>query len=249
MRKIDIILLPMLFTLLMLLSNPGHVFSQIQIKDFDEERLSVPKTDARGEEGSKSQAEPEILIDKEMKYVAGEDGLWFTDDDEIANSLRSIRVHGKGTHKYDNMRIGINGRLDTLQAAILNTKFKLFPKEVELRQQVAQRYSDLLSKSGNCVITPHVPEGFKSAWAQYSVLAKDQNHRLKIQEKLKAENIPTAIYYPKPLHLQTAYSDLGYTEGSFPVSEDCSNRIFSLPMHPYLDETDRKEIVATLMDS
>jgi UDP-2-acetamido-2-deoxy-ribo-hexuluronate aminotransferase len=176
----------------------------------------------------------------------GDGGMIFTDDDEIANSLRSIRVHGKGTHKYDNMRIGINGRLDTLQAAILNTKFKLFPKEVELRQQVAQRYSDLLSKSGNCVITPHVPEGFKSAWAQYSVLAKDQNHRLKIQEKLKAENIPTAIYYPKPLHLQTAFSNLGYTEGCFPVSEDCSNRIFSLPMHPYLKAEDQEKIATVI---
>jgi UDP-2-acetamido-2-deoxy-ribo-hexuluronate aminotransferase len=96
------------------------------------------------------------------------------------------------------------------------------------------------------VITPHVPEGCKSAWAQYSVLAKNQNHRLKIQEKLQAENIPTAIYYPKPLHLQTAYSDLGYTEGSFPVSEDCSNRIFSLPMHPYLKAEDQEKIASVI---
>ena len=177
----------------------------------------------------------------------GDGGMIFTDDTEIAERLKSIRVHGKGTHKYDNMRIGINGRLDTLQAAILNAKFTIFPKEVEQRQQVAKRYTELLSNNGKgSVVTPFVPENCKSAWAQYSVLARDETHRAELQEKLKAANIPSAIYYPKPLHLQTAFVDLNYEVGSFPVSEDCSSRIFSLPMHPYLREEDQIKITTLI---
>jgi UDP-2-acetamido-2-deoxy-ribo-hexuluronate aminotransferase len=177
----------------------------------------------------------------------GDGGMIFTDESETAERLKSIRVHGKGTHKYDNMRIGINGRLDTLQAAILNEKFKLFPKEVELRQQVADRYTELLSNNGNgTVVTPFVPENCKSAWAQYSVLAKDQSHRSILQERLKSANIPSAIYYPTPLHLQTAFKNLGYKEGDFPVSENCSKRIFSLPMHPYLNANDQEIIAAVI---
>jgi len=175
----------------------------------------------------------------------GDGGMIFTEDDEIAERLKSIRVHGKGTHKYDNLRIGINGRLDTLQAAILSAKLNIFPDEVELRQQVANRYTELFSERST-VVPPHIPEDHKSAWAQYSVLAEDDQHRSQLQEKLKSANIPTAIYYPTPLHLQTAFSNLGYKEGDFPISENCSERIFSLPMHPYLKEEDQVKIAALI---
>ena len=171
----------------------------------------------------------------------GDGGMCFTDNDDLAAILDSIRVHGKGSHKYDNARIGINGRLDTLQAAILLAKFEIFPKEVELRQQAAQRYTNLLSHNQS-PITPYLPRESRSVWAQYSVLAKDETHRNLLMDKLKAAGTPTAIYYPKPLHLQTAYSALGYKKGDFPISESCAERIFSIPMHPYLKKEDQKKI-------
>ena len=162
----------------------------------------------------------------------GDGGMCFTDNDEVAEKLRSLLFHGKGHHKYDNVRIGINGRLDTIQAAILLAKFDIFPEEVELRQKIAEHYSNLLN-SYSTITTPSIPTGYKSAWAQYSILAKDVEHRSELQDKLKENGIPTAIYYPKPLHLQTAFSSLGYREGDFPISEDYAQRIFSIPMHPY----------------
>ena len=178
----------------------------------------------------------------------GDGGMCFTNNDDIAVSMKSIRVHGKGTHKYDNIRIGINGRLDTIQASILLAKFEIFPEEVELRQKVARRYSTLLN-GADTISIPGVPEKMKSVWAQYSLLAEDENQRSQLQSKLKSNDIPTAIYYPRPLHLQSAFSNLGYHEGDFAMSEDCSRRIFSIPMHPYLkDEEQRKiaEIIANL---
>jgi len=173
----------------------------------------------------------------------GDGGMCFTNDDEIDKTLRSIRVHGQGSDKYDNVRIGINGRLDTLQAAILLAKFEIFPEEIGLRQEVAAGYDELLAGS---VATPRIPEGYKSAWAQYSVLARDSRERTAFMAKLKEAGIPTAIYYPKPLHLQTAFAPLGYREGGFPVSEECAGRIFSLPMHPYLTAEDQQRIAAVL---
>ena len=171
----------------------------------------------------------------------GDGGMCFTDNDSLAAALDSIHVHGKGSHKYDNARIGINGRLDTLQAAILLAKFEIFPEEVELRQEVAVRYTSHLTPHST-LHTPHVPSGLRSVWAQYSVLAQDENHRSKLQKVLSDNGIPTAIYYPKPLHLQTAFASLGYKKGDFPISEDCAERIFSLPMHPYLNENDQRKI-------
>jgi len=179
----------------------------------------------------------------------GDGGMCFTDDDHLAEIMTSIRVHGKGGHKYDNVRIGINGRLDTLQAAILLAKFDIFPEEVELRQTVAQRYTDLLSTSHNAPSTisaPHIPAGHISAWAQYSILARDENHRTALLKKLQDSKIPSTIYYPKPLHMQTAFAHLGYKEGDFPVSEDCASRIFSLTMHPYLTEQEQTKIAEVL---
>ena len=175
----------------------------------------------------------------------GDGGMCFTDDAALAAVLDSIRVHGKGSHKYDNARIGINGRLDTLQATILLAKFAIFPEEVELRNTAATHYTTHLTPDPS-LLTPFVPAGYKSVWAQYSILARDEAHRTALMEKLKASGIPTAIYYPKPLHLQTAFAPLGYTPGAFPVSEDAASRIFSLPMHPYLQESDQNLIINAL---
>jgi dTDP-4-amino-4,6-dideoxygalactose transaminase len=178
----------------------------------------------------------------------GDGGMCFTDDDQLAQAMNSIRIHGKGSDKYDNVRIGINGRLDTLQAAILLAKFDIFPEEIELRQQVARGYSKLLSKCLDLV--PPFPFSNqidqKSAWAQYSLLTESDNQRNEIMNKLKSAGIPTAIYYPKPLHLQTAFAHLRYKTGDFPISEDCARRIFSVPMHPYLTEQDQIKIAEAI---
>jgi len=175
----------------------------------------------------------------------GDGGMCFTEDDSTAEIMRSLRIHGQGTNKYDNVRVGVNGRMDTLQSAILLAKFDIFPDEVELRQKVAKHYTELLAPC-SMLNTPCVSEGYKSVWAQYSVLAKDEQHRSAIQAKLKDAGIPTAIYYPKPLHLQDAFAFLGYKEGEFPISESISKRIFSLPMHPYLQAEDQQRIAEIL---
>ncbi len=175
----------------------------------------------------------------------GDGGMCFTDDTQLAQIMNSIKVHGKGSDKYDNIRIGINGRLDTLQAAILLAKFNIFPEEVELRQTVAQRYTNLIPPD-LLPITHNPRPGIRSAWAQYSLLAKDESHRTVLLKKLQDNKIPTAIYYPKPLHMQTAFSHLGYKKSDFPVSEDCASRIFSIPMHPYLTE-DQQTKIAEIM--
>lgn len=202
----------------------------------------------------------------------GDGGMCFTSDDALAALLDSIRVHGQGANKYENVRIGINGRMDTLQAAILHAKFDIFPEEIELRQSVAARYTAFLApdraagshapaagkgsvppvaRSGEDafvanVVAPAIPEGGKSAWAQYSILAKDGADRAALMDRLKAAAIPTAIYYPKPLHLQSAFAGLGYQPGAFPRSEDAAGRIFSLPMHPYLAEHDQQQIIKVM---
>jgi len=175
----------------------------------------------------------------------GEGGMCFTDDDHLQEMMCSFRVHGQGRDRYDNVRIGLNARLDTLQAAILLVKFEIFPEEVELRQQIAQRYTDLLASCSQ-LQTPLIPQGYLSAWAQYSVLAESGTHRAELQQKLQDEGIPTAIFYPKPLHLQGAFASLGYKAGTFPVSEDYATRIFSLPMHPYLQKAEQERIAGLL---
>lgn len=178
----------------------------------------------------------------------GDGGMCFTDDEDLAGTMRSLSVHGQGTHKYENVRIGVNGRLDTIQAAILLAKLDIFQEEIELRQKVASRYDKLLSVANNGLKNPGIPSQMQSAWAQYSVLAKDENHRSRLQSKLQEAGIPTAIYYPKPLHLQTAFGVLGYKEGDFPVSEDYCRRIFSLPMHPYLEAKDQEQIAQLICE-
>ncbi|SPD73506.1 UDP-2-acetamido-2-deoxy-3-oxo-D-glucuronate aminotransferase [uncultured Desulfobacterium sp.] len=171
----------------------------------------------------------------------GDGGMCFTNDSGLDEIMRSLRVHGQGRDKYDNVRIGINGRLDTLQAAILLAKFDIFDEEIALRQEVAGLYNRYFEATG-VLTAPYVPSDCQSAWAQYSLLSKDSQSRTMYQEKLKKEGVPTAIYYPKPLHLQEAFAHLGYKQGAFPVTEDCASRIFSLPMHPYLTTKDQERI-------
>ena len=171
----------------------------------------------------------------------GDGGAVFTDDDNLAEVLCSIRVHGQGRHKYEHVRIGLTGRLDTLQAAVLLAKLEIFDQEVVDRQRVARQYSQALNAA---VETPYVAPDCTSVWAQYSVLS---NHRELMLQKLQDARIPTAIYYPLPLHLQKAFTHLGYKEGDFPVSERASQRIFSLPMHPYLGQADQEKIVQALL--
>lgn len=166
----------------------------------------------------------------------GDGGAVFTDDEQLYNLICSIRIHGKGSMKYDNIRIGLNSRLDTLQAAVLRPKLRAFAEhELDDRNRWAARYSEFLA---GCVKTPTVPNGFVSSWAQYTVLAADEEQRGGLQAALKAAGIPAMIYYVKPLHLQTAFSSLGWKAGSLPVSENVCGRVLSLPMHPYLTEDD-----------
>ena len=176
----------------------------------------------------------------------GDGGMVFCDDEGLDRLLRSLRVHGQGDDKYDNVRLGINGRLDTIQAAVLLAKLELLPGEMKARQEVAGRYAEMIAASGVALTAPQTPQGYASAWAQYSVLAESPAARSEFLERLKAAGIPSAIYYPRPLHLQTAFAYLGLQEGDFPVSEDAAGRVFSLPMHPYLAAEDQQKIVAAL---
>ncbi len=176
----------------------------------------------------------------------GDGGAIFTDSDEIAEKLKSIRVHGKGKDKYDNVHLGLNGRLDTLQAAILLPKLEILPQELESRRKIAKKYTELLVPGKKFLTLPEVFPGYKSAWAQYSLLAVNKETRKRIQELLKEKGVPTAVYYPTPLHLQTAFVDLCYKMGAFSVSEDCSSRIFSIPMHPYLTESEQSKICSII---
>jgi len=172
--------------------------------------------------------------------------MCFTDDDALAAQLRSVRVHGQGNHRYEHVRIGLNGRLDTLQAAVLLAKWTVFEEECRRRQEVAQRYMALLEKIRPDLEVQKIPDGVVSAWAQFSVLAPTAEERTAIQERLRAAGIPMAVYYPIPLHLQPAFAYLGYRPGDFPVSEDLSTRIVSLPMHPYLEPEVQARIVEAL---
>ncbi|MDD4952116.1 MAG: DegT/DnrJ/EryC1/StrS family aminotransferase, partial [Desulfovibrionaceae bacterium] len=157
-----------------------------------------------------------------------------------------IRVHGQGRDKYENVRLGLNARLDTIQAAVVLAKMEVFDQELELRQQVARRYNELLSGAESLVL-PRVPEGSVSAWAQYTLLAESEAHRARLIEALAARGVPTALYYPRPLHLQAAFAGLGYVRGELPVCEDFSARVFSLPMHPYLDPEDQERAASAIL--
>jgi UDP-2-acetamido-2-deoxy-ribo-hexuluronate aminotransferase len=175
----------------------------------------------------------------------GDGGMCFTDDPELLELLRSVRVHGQGRDKYENVRLGINGRLDSMQAAVLLAKFEIFAAEVALRQEVAARYARLLAPIAGLTV-PHIPAGYMSVYAQYSILARDAAHRTALLEKLGRAGVPSSIYYPTPLSLQPAFANLGHKPGDMPVSENLAARIFSIPMHPYLTEAVQAEIAAAL---
>ena len=173
----------------------------------------------------------------------GDGGAIFTNNDELAEKMQSIRVHGGGKNKYNNIRLGLNGRLDTLQAAILIEKLKIFDEEISKRNEIAKIYSNNLSSN---FISPNIPKNYMSSWAQYSVLLKRKKKRVKIVKTLTEKGIPSMIYYKIPLHLQKVFKYLGYKIGDLPKSENISNRILSLPMHPYLKRSDQDFIIDTL---
>jgi dTDP-4-amino-4,6-dideoxygalactose transaminase len=167
----------------------------------------------------------------------GDGGAIFTNDDDMFERLRSIRVHGQGTHRYDNIRLGINGRLDTLQAAILLEKLVIYKDEIEKRQEIASLYTDALS---NYVKTPVVPEGYTSVWAQYTLQLQNRDD---LAAFLKGKGIPTMVYYPKPLNQQEAYRAYPTAPGGVPNSERLAKVVLSLPMHPYLTREDQSYII------
>ena len=162
-----------------------------------------------------------------------------TDDPELVEALLSLRVHGQGKDKYDNTRIGLTSRLDTIQAAVLIEKLKIFPDEIAARDRVARRYSQALE---DVTIVPPVPDGMMSVWAQYTIRLKP-GVRDRLGAALKQQGIPTAIYYPKPLHRQQAYRQFPVVDGGVPVSERLAEEVISLPMHAYLDEATQDRIV------
>jgi dTDP-4-amino-4,6-dideoxygalactose transaminase len=173
----------------------------------------------------------------------GDGGAVFTNDDELAAIMRSLRVHGQGSDKYDNVRIGMNGRLDTMQAAVLIEKLKIFPDEIAARDRVAKRYNEML---GDVVAVPVVAEGNTSVWAQYTMRVPNRDA---LAAALKAKGVPTAIYYPKPLHQQTAYSKFPCAGNGVPVSERLAGEVLSLPMHPYLEEAVQDRIIAAVREA
>jgi dTDP-4-amino-4,6-dideoxygalactose transaminase len=170
----------------------------------------------------------------------GDGGAIFTDDAALAEVLRSIRVHGQGSEKYDNVRLGLTGRLDTIQAAVLLEKLKIFDDEIAARNKVAERYAQGL---GNVVTVPRLAEGHSSVWAQYTIRVPQGTDRDAFAAALKAQGVPTAIYYPKSMHQQTAYKNYPVADGGLPVSERLSSDVISLPMHAYLDEASQDRVI------
>ena len=173
----------------------------------------------------------------------GDGGATFTNDDSLAELLKSLRNHGQGSDRYENVRIGMNSRLDTIQAAILIEKLKIFPDEIEKREAVARRYNELLGKS-NRIRVPAVIDGAQSTWAQYVVQVPDRD---KVQADLKAKGIPTAVYYPTPLSKQKGYAR--YPSAPTPASEKICKTVVALPMHPYLEAPTQDTIVEAVLAS
>ena len=181
----------------------------------------------------------------------GDGGAVFTDNDEWAALIESYRVHGKGTFKYDNVRIGLNSRLDTVQAAVLQVKLKAFADyELDAMNVAAEKYTALLK---DVVATPVIPSRFRSSWAQYTIRLASREQRDDLQAALKAEGIPSMVYYPKPLHRQTAFADfstqpdgLGRNDSICPVATSLCDCVLSLPMHPYLMD-EQIETVCTVI--
>ncbi|QOP41435.1 DegT/DnrJ/EryC1/StrS family aminotransferase [Sulfurimonas marina] len=171
----------------------------------------------------------------------GDGGAVFTNDEELANKMKSLRVHGQ-SKRYHHKYIGMGGRLDTIQAAVLNVKLKYYEKDLVLRQEVASKYTKAFENKLDITL-PFVEEKATSGWAQYSVRVKNRDE---LQARLKEVGIPTAVHYPMPLHLQECFQYLGYKQGDFPISETVSNEIMSLPMNPYVTDEEIEYISSKL---
>ena len=174
----------------------------------------------------------------------GDGGAIFTDDDELADKIDSIRLHGKGNQKYDNIRIGLNSRLDTLQAAILIEKLKIFPEELQLRAKISDTYSSKLENL-NYLKVPKLQDHIKSAWAQYTLIVQNRNE---IMAKLQSKDIPSVIYYPKTLDTQDGYKKFPSVSSGLDVSHHLMDSVMSLPMHPYLSEEKIEEITQVIIN-
>ena len=175
----------------------------------------------------------------------GDGGAVFTDDGDLADLVRSLCLHGKGREKYENVRIGRNSRLDTIQASILLPKLHaLRDYEIDAVNRVASSYSEKLK---GAVAVPVVRDGFLSSWAQYTVMCDNEELRGRVQSKLKEQGIPSMVYYPRPLHLQQAFLECGYKAGDLPVSEAACKRVLSLPMHPYMSEDDVEKVASVIL--
>lgn len=172
----------------------------------------------------------------------GDGGAVFTDDAELADIIRSLRIHGQGTDKYHNVRVGMNSRLDTIQAAVLIEKLKIFPDEIRARNRVAKRYNEQL---GDVVIVPRILEDATSVWAQYTLRLAGYD-RNAVHASLTAAGVPTAVYYPVPLHRQVAYRHYPTAPGGLPVSDRLAAEVISLPMHPYLTEAMQDQVTAAV---
>lgn len=167
----------------------------------------------------------------------GDGGAIFTNDDKLAHLLKSYRVHGKGADKYDNVRIGMNSRLDTIQAAILLEKLAVFPEELIKRNEIASLYSEYFC---NLYKVPRIPKGYSSSWAQYTLISPTRDADMMMFQK---NNIPTLVYYKTCMHQQAAFKELGYTDTEFPVASELAKTVFSLPMSPYISDDDMKLIL------
>jgi dTDP-4-amino-4,6-dideoxygalactose transaminase len=176
----------------------------------------------------------------------GDGGAVFTNDSKIADIIRSCRVHGMGENKYENIRIGMTGRLDSMQAVVLNAKLDIFEEELVLRQRVADRYQKLI---GDIVDTPRLHVGAKSSWAQYCIKLPKTSSRENVIKHLGAKGIPTAIYYPIPMHQQPPYKVFPKSQCGLGVTLDCCSRVLALPMHPYLDEAQQRYVASELHDA
>lgn len=176
----------------------------------------------------------------------GDGGAIFTNDDELAKLLNSLKVHGKGEDKYDNVRIGVNSRLDSIQAAVLNVKLTAFIEhELEDVNRIYKLYNEKLK---DIVETPFIPQGYVSSFAQYTIKLKNKEQRDNLQSYLKDKDIPSMIYYVKPMHKQGAFADYIYDEDDFEITNELCDTVLSLPMHPYLSENDIGKVVAYILD-
>lgn len=176
----------------------------------------------------------------------GDGGAIFTNDDKLAELLNSLKVHGKGDNKYDNIRMGVNSRLDSIQAAVLNVKLTAFVEhELEDVNKVYKIYTDKLK---GIVETPIIPEGYVSSFAQYTIKLKNKEERDNLEAKLKEEGIPSMVYYVKPMHKQCAFADYDYDDSDFEVTNELCDTVLSLPMHPYLTEEDINEISSIIIE-